>query len=64
MDTIFTMLVNGGNGPVIRDGIDRPTMLASHQFPYLVSPNPDPRRLHIASQITTSPGTGTELARS
>jgi hypothetical protein len=42
MDTLFTMLVNGGNGPVIRDGIDRPTRLASHQFPYLAPPNPDP----------------------
>jgi hypothetical protein len=30
MDTLFTMLVNGGNGPVIRNGVDRPTMLASH----------------------------------
>jgi hypothetical protein len=42
MDTLFTILVNGGNGPVIRDGVDRPTMLASRQFPYLASPNPDP----------------------
>jgi hypothetical protein len=42
MDTVFTLLVNAGNGPVIRDGIDRPTMLASHQFPYLAPPNPDP----------------------
>jgi Domain of unknown function (DUF4331) len=42
MDTVFTMLVNAGNGPVIRDGIDRPTVLASHEFPYLAPPNPDP----------------------
>ena len=42
MDTVFTLLVNGGNGPVIRDGIDRPSMLASHEFPYLAPPNPDP----------------------
>jgi len=42
MDALFTLLVNGGNGPVIRDGIDRPTMLASQQFPYLAPPNPDP----------------------
>jgi hypothetical protein len=45
MDTLFTTLVNGGNGPVIRDGVDRPTMLASHEFPYLAPPNPDPPRL-------------------
>src|SRR5512132_4724674 len=25
MDTIFTLLVNAGNGPVIRDGVDRAT---------------------------------------
>jgi hypothetical protein len=47
MDALFTVLVNGGNGPVIRDGIDRPTRLASHQFPYLAPPNPDPPRLPI-----------------
>jgi Domain of unknown function (DUF4331) len=45
MDTLFTLLVNGGNGPVIRDGVDRPTVLASHQFPYLAPPNPDPPKL-------------------
>ena len=42
MDTVFILLVNGGNGPVIRDGIDRPSMLASHGFPYLAPPKPDP----------------------
>jgi hypothetical protein len=42
MDTIFTLLVNGGNGPVIRDGVDRATMPASRTFPYLAPPNPDP----------------------
>ena len=26
MDTIFTLLVNAGNGPTIRDGVDRATM--------------------------------------
>jgi hypothetical protein len=41
-DTVFTLLVNAGNGPAIRDGIDQLTMLASHQFPYLAPPNPDP----------------------
>ena len=42
MDTIFTMLVNAGNGPVIRDGVDQATRRASHEFPYLAPPNPDP----------------------
>jgi Domain of unknown function (DUF4331) len=42
MDTIFTFLVNGGNGPTIRDGVDRATMPATRTFPYLAPPNPDP----------------------
>jgi hypothetical protein len=42
MDTIFTLLVNGGNGPVIRDGVDQATWPASSTFPYLAPPNPDP----------------------
>ena len=42
MDTIFTMLVNAGNGPVIRDGVDQATRRASREFPYLAPPNPDP----------------------
>ena len=45
MDTLFTMMVNGGNGPTIRDGVDRPTMLASRKFPYLAPPNSDPPEL-------------------
>jgi uncharacterized protein DUF4331 len=42
MDTIFTLLVNAGNGPVIRDGVDQATTPASRTFPYLAPPNPDP----------------------
>jgi hypothetical protein len=42
MDTIFTQLVNAGNGTIIRDGVDQATKPASHTFPYLASPNPDP----------------------
>jgi hypothetical protein len=45
MDTIFTQLVNGGNGPVIRDGVDHATRPASRTFPYLAEPNPDPPAL-------------------
>jgi len=45
MDTLFTIVVNGGNGPVIRDGVDRPTVPASRQFPYMAPPNPDPPQL-------------------
>ena len=42
MDTIFTLLVNAGNGPVIRDGVGRASRPASREFPYLAPPNPDP----------------------
>jgi len=42
MDTIFTQLVNAGNGPTIRDGVDQATKPASTTFPYLALPNPDP----------------------
>jgi hypothetical protein len=42
MDTIFTLLVNAGNGPVIRDGVDQATKPASRRFPYLAPANPDP----------------------
>src|SRR5919112_362352 len=42
MDTLFTQLVNAGNGPVIRDGVDRATRPAGRTFPYLAPPNPHP----------------------
>jgi hypothetical protein len=42
MDTFFTQLINAGNGPVIRDGVDRSSRPASRSFPYLSPPNPDP----------------------
>ena len=42
MDTFFTQLINAGNGPVIRDGVDRSTRPASRTFPYLSPPNPNP----------------------
>src|SRR5215211_1898935 len=42
IDTIFTQLVNAGNGPIIRDGVDKATRPASRTFPYLAAPNPEP----------------------
>jgi hypothetical protein len=42
MDTFFTLIVNGGDGPVIRDGVDGATRPGSDTFPYLSPPNPDP----------------------
>ena len=42
MDTIFTQLVNAGQGPRIRDGVDAATQPATGVFPYLAPPNPSP----------------------
>jgi hypothetical protein len=42
MDTLFTLLVNGGTGPTVRDGVDRATRPATRSFPYLAEPNPAP----------------------
>ncbi len=42
MDTIFTQLVNAGNGPTIRDGVDAASRPATSTFPYLATPNPHP----------------------
>lgn len=42
MDKLLTLLINAGNGPVIRDGVDQATRPASPSFPYLAAPNPDP----------------------
>jgi hypothetical protein len=42
MDTFFTLIVNGGDGPLVRDGVDQATRPGSRTFPYLAPPNPDP----------------------
>ena len=44
MDKIFTLLI-AGDGPPIRDGVDRSSRPASTTFPYLSAPNPDPPQL-------------------
>jgi Domain of unknown function (DUF4331) len=51
MDTLYTLLINAGTGPRIRDGVDQATMRAGRTFPYLVAPNPPdaaPASLSIA----------------
>jgi hypothetical protein len=42
VDTMFTQLINAGNGPVIRDGVDRSSRPGTCTFPYLAEPNSDP----------------------
>jgi uncharacterized protein DUF4331 len=46
MDTLYTLYVNGGNGPRISDYVDKGTVPASRVFPYLAPPNPyrDPQK--------------------
>ena len=51
MDTIFTLLVNAGNGPTIRDGVDRATMPGVANVPVpgtAESRSPRPARAHLA----------------
>ncbi len=40
LDTYYTLLINNGNGPRIRDGVDQATVPASKTFPYVAPPNP------------------------
>jgi hypothetical protein len=42
MDTLFTLLVNGGNGPPIRVGVDHATVPASRAYPFLAPPDLNP----------------------
>jgi hypothetical protein len=42
MDTIFTLLITGGNGPAVRDGVDGSSRPATRSFPYLAAANPTP----------------------
>jgi hypothetical protein len=44
MDTLYTLCVNGGNGPRISDGLTQATQRALLEFPYLAPPN-QPREL-------------------
>jgi hypothetical protein len=40
MDTLYTLMINGGNGPRISDGVHQATVPAGRTFPYLAQPNP------------------------
>ena len=42
IDTMFTLWINAGRGPVIRDGVDQASRPASGTFPYLAAPNANP----------------------
>jgi Domain of unknown function (DUF4331) len=51
VDTLYTLLAGGADGPRISDGVDQPTRPATHSFPYLVSPNPDPPDLDLKTLL-------------
>ena len=43
IDKELTLLVNGGKGPRVSDGVDRPQTPVSDTFPYLAPPTHQPR---------------------
>jgi len=55
MDTLYTLYVNGGNGPRISDGVDQATGPASRTFPYLAPPNPPEPRAQAAFLASQEP---------
>jgi hypothetical protein len=54
VDTLYTLLVGGVDGPRISDGVDHATQPATRTFPYLNSPNPNPPDL-MAQLAAQSP---------
>jgi hypothetical protein len=48
MDTIYTLLITGGNGPRISQGLNGPKVPASDVFPFLAPPNPPPTPEQLA----------------
>jgi hypothetical protein len=61
VDSLYTLMVNGGNGPRVRDGVDQATQPASQVFPYLVSPNPNPPDLK--ARVAALPAFPKEVGR-
>jgi len=55
VDSLYTLMVNGGNGPRVRDGVDQATRPASRSFPYLISPNPNPPDLKARAAVPAAP---------
>lgn len=52
LDTFHTLMVNGGKGPRIRDGVDHATVPATNVFPYLARPNPpQPKAQQTSARI-------------
>lgn len=43
IDTLLTLIVNGGKGPRVSDGVDRPATAVSDVFPYQAPPTHEPQ---------------------
>ena len=54
MDTIFTQLINAGNGPVIRDGVDHATQPGLAHVPVPGAAEPGPARTSRAPLTTVA----------
>lgn len=55
VDTLYTLLVGGLDGPRISDGVDQPTLPTARSFPYLVPPNPNPPDLMAILAASSAP---------
>jgi hypothetical protein len=54
VDTYYTLLVCGVNGPRISDGVDQATHPCTHTFPYLVSPEANPPDLDLKTMLAAN----------
>jgi Domain of unknown function (DUF4331) len=54
VDTLYTLLVGGIDGPRISDGVDQTTRPCTRTFPYLVSPEANPPDLDLMAAIAAA----------
>ncbi len=64
VDTYYTLLVGGVDGPRISDGVDQATHPATRTFPYLVSPDPNPPDLDLMGLLAAGSAPPGEAATS
>ena len=51
IDKLLTLLVNGGKGPRVSDGVDRPATPVSNSFPYLAPPTHQPAKQELLDLV-------------
>jgi Domain of unknown function (DUF4331) len=51
IDKLLTLLVNGGKGPRVTDGVDRPASPVSNSFPYLAPPTHQPAKQELLDLV-------------